>query len=194
MKKNPNNSAKTFQIAGQEMQKRDTSLGKVENMISPASSALERFYDPSGSGMSAFKKGLLNTKTADATGAFNNAEAAQRQRANLSGFGYSQPIEQAATSNIENARARRLSEIPGEVELESLAPEFQAIGLQNQLAGTELGVGRTYDPEGYYKIGASQAEQEAQRRGGLWRSIAKIGLTAAAPFTGGATLPIAGAF
>ncbi len=181
--KNPYDSKKTFDISEEERAGRNKSLGAAEGMLSPASEALGQFYDPNG--MSAYAKGQQTLRESDTNKRFNDSQAAQRMRARMSGFGYEQPAEQAGEGFIENARAAELSRIPAETQKEASEMAMQAVGLQNGLANTELGVANQFSPESYYQTGAQQAEQEAQRRGGLWKSLAGLGMNLAAPFTSG---------
>jgi hypothetical protein len=228
-KKNPNDSQKTFQISEEERQARNKQLGEVsttgtelkgiagtgatatkgiaDTTASAVNPALERFYDPSGAGMSEWKRGQINTRTSGTTKAFDSALAAQRQRAKVAGFGYLQPAEQAGETNLGIGRAGALSRIRGDVENEAIPIEMEALKAREasgaEQAGTygaanaleqsgfgdvgrlQLGEAGEYSPEDYYKTGANQAEQEAQRRGALWKSLGKLGTTAAGAVFGG---------
>lgn len=133
----------------------------------------------------------------------------------MSGFGYEQPGEQGAESDVDIARAQALSRIPGDVEAEyvpiamsaaqgRMASGAQQAGTYGQAFNTQLaGFGQAgglysdiagqYSPEQYYGTAAQQAEQEKARRGGLWKNLAMFGTAiGAAPFTGGASLGILG--
>jgi hypothetical protein len=166
-------SNSTLALSNDERNRRNQAFGQVNQMIQPASSFLSGIYGPGG--MSDWKRGQTQQRTSDTTHSFNNALSGQRQRANMSGFGYNQPAEQAGETNIENARASELARIPGQVEAEALPMQMQAASLQNSLAGTEMGMGNSYDPMGYYKTAVGQDEAEKQRKAALWSGIAGIG-------------------
>jgi hypothetical protein len=173
-KKNPYNSQKTFSIAEEERAARN-------KLIEPASGALARYYSPEG--MSEYAKTQQTLRESDTNKAFNNSLAANRMRARMAGFGYEQPLTQAGDMYTENARAAELARIPAETQSEAARLGLQAIGQQQGFAGM-------YQPMGYYNTGAQQYENEAARRGGLWRALSKVGLgvagrviPGAAPFT-----------
>jgi len=200
-KKNPYSADKTFAKSEQEQAARDKTLAATEgrlntaqSTINPMKNALLRFYDPNY--INSYAKTQTDLRTSDTNKAFNNSLAAQRARARMSGFGYEQPAEQVGETNVENARSAELARIPAEMQKEAADMEFKAIGLgsglagqENALANTELGMARTYNPEGYYRTGVEQNEAEQARKGGFWKSLASLGLgLATAPMTGGGSL------
>lgn len=237
MKKSPVQSQNTYNISEQERTARNTALEQergaaaqltgfadqakqgletvADRTAESVNPALERFYDPSGAGMSAWKKGQLITRTGSTNQAYDAAKSKTRMRARMSGFGYEQPFTANAEEGVDIAKAGALSRIPGDVEAEAIPIEMQAIGQRmqsgqlqgglygegaqlqqnayGQAAGVYGDIAGQYSPENYYQLAAQQREQEQARKGGLWKNIARIGLTAAAPFTRGATLPLAGA-
>jgi hypothetical protein len=168
-------------LSEEERQRRNKTFDTAMGQLGGVSSALSSFYGPNG--MSDWKRGQTQLRNSSTTANYNNALSGQRRRAAMSGFGYAQPAEQAGETNVENARAQELSRIPAEVEAESVPIQMNAMNLQNQIAGTEAGIGRSYDPMGYYGSAVGQDQAEMQRKQALWQSI--IG---AATGIGGAAL------
>lgn len=181
--KNPYNSQKTFQTAEGQLQSQNKALDSTSGMINPASQALSQFYSPSG--QSQYAKTQQTALESATNRNFNNSLASQRMRARMSGMGYEQPAEQTGETNVENARASALAQIPAQTQQEAAQMGLQAIGEQNALAGTQLGIARAYDPESYYGTAVNQYNQEQARKGGLFGSLANLAGTVAAPFTAG---------
>lgn len=161
-------SKQALQMSEEEKAARNKALNTSGTMISGASEALKGFYGP---GMDTWKRTQINQRTADTTKSFDDALAAGRLRARTAGFGYEQPAEQQQETNIGNARAGEIAKIPGQVEAESVPIALSAIGEEGNLANLETGIGRTYDPEGYYGSAVSQDQAALQRRANMWSSI-----------------------
>jgi hypothetical protein len=166
--KSATSSTQALALSEDEKKRRNASLDTAGSMIGSADAAIKDFY---GSGMDNWKRNQVNTRTADTTKSFNDALAGSRLRARTAGFGYEQPAEQAGETNIENARADALAKIPGQVETEAIPIEMQAIGEEGNLAGAEMGIARTYDPQSYYGSAVNQDQAAAERRKSLWQSI-----------------------
>jgi hypothetical protein len=209
-KKNPYDSKKTFGIANEEQNKRDWELSSAElranqgtwfadqtaNSVDPAA---ERYYSPNG--MSDWKRGQINTRTSSVNRSYDDELAANKLRARMAGFGYTQPVEQAAETNIENARANDLSRIKGDVEAEAVPIEMQAMNTRLQSGAQrtndygnfgrlKLGIAGEYSPEQYYQTAVQQKEAEQARKGSLFGKIAKAGMGLA---TGGGFGSLTGA-
>jgi hypothetical protein len=153
--------------------------------------ALSSYYGANG--MSNWKRGQINTRTGATTANYNNALSSNRLRARSAGFGYEQPSEQMAETNIENARASDLSKISGDVEAEAVPIEQNAINLRlqsgqqqqsayAQQAAGELGIAGEYSPETYYQTAIGQDEAAKARKASLWKSLIGAGTSIA---TGG---------
>lgn len=201
-------------ISEAERQQRDRQLQMSNDSVTEAKTIsdqsaplLDRMTVPDSTGQTPWRREQLNRRTESTTRSYDNALVAQRKQAMMSGFGYAQPIARAGENEIENERAAALARVPGDVELEALQPEFQAVGLQNQRAGlrqglaqTQLGISGEYSPENYFSTGAGleqqrlnigqdekdrferEQERARQRRAGLWKGLATTGLNAASMF------------
>lgn len=176
-KQNQQTSQETFALSEKEKEARNTALGKSTNIADTTAAAVNPIYTDLGD-TSAWKAGQIKTRTGSTTRSFNNTLASQRLRANLSGFGYNQPTEQAGETAIENARASELSKIPGDVETESIpirmaaAQGLQSMGSQQSNAYAQAAT--DYNPESYYSTGVSQQDTENQRRYGFWKGLAGL--------------------
>lgn len=201
-KKNPYDSKKTFGIAEEERAARNQALGEAKGTAGTMSDVgrqtyeevnpyFEQLYNPNK-----WKRTQTTMRTQSTNRAFNSAQAQNRMRARAAGFGYAQPASQAGETNIELGRASALSDIPGTVEAESIPITMGALqgrmqsGEQygNALSGAgrmQLGVAGEYSPEQYYGTAVNQYNQEAARRGGLWKNIARVGLNVAGKWVPG---------
>ena len=125
--------------------------GLADKNAGAVNPALERYYDPSGAGMSTWKKGQINTREKSANRAFNDTLAGTKRRAQLSGFGYNQAADQAGETNVELGRADALSRIRGDVEAEAVPIEMQAINQRMQSGAQQ---GSQYATAGGQRLGA----------------------------------------
>jgi len=196
------------QLVTQDTAARDKQIANVnqqqqqsQETLNAAKPTLSRItaVDP-GTGTTALRKALTTSLTSSTTNAYNNALVAARARGLQAGL-QNQPMHVGNQAAIENERAKALSQIPGQVEQQATQEELQAVGLQNSQAGLENAIAGTgvsaasqYNPNGALsteaQLEAQRQQQEElanQRRGGLWKGLAKVGLAAAAPFTGGST-------
>ncbi len=196
-KKNPYDSKGTFGISEEERRARNAQLGRVNDVsrvgmdtaretAESVNPSLERFYSPDG--MSTWKKGQIDTRTAGVNQSYNDALAANRLRARMAGFGYTQPVSASAETDIENARASDLARIKGDVEAEAVPIEMDAMrtrlasgseeaGQYGNFGRLQLGVAGEYSPEQYYQTAAQQQEQEKARKGSLFGKLVKTGLS-----------------
>lgn len=169
-------SRSTLRKADAEEKKRQGYFDSAMTTIAPASGAMDQFLSPTG--MNTWKRNQTQQRTSATNKAFDNSGASTSRRALMSGFGYDQPISNTAMQSNDIGRAEALSQIPGQVETESIPLTMQAAGLKNQFANTQAGMGSAYDPQGYYKTAVSQdqaaldrEEAAKQRRAQLWGSI-----------------------
>lgn len=196
---------------------------QAKGALTETNPILSRFTQAGPSGMTAFRQALTNQTSNAVANTHDNLLARSREKAQAAGFGGYQPVNLGAETAIENERAGKIAAIPGQVEQLASPLEMEAVqqqatmqnqrgGLLNALAGsqlqganTELSGAHAYNPESYFGEGANMESQRIeqqlreeelarQRRGGLFKGLAKVGLTAAAPFTGGYTGKLAGAF
>ena len=157
------------QLSDQERQRQYGAIDTAQQAINP--------YLPGSQGMSEYRQGLTSRlKSANAT-AGEQALNAIRQRAAAAGFDFQQPITTAAEQGAQITNAQAGAQIPFEVA-QAAAP------IEQQAAQQQLGLARLYDPESYYRLAAQQAEQERQRKGGIWGTLAKIGLAGASAIPG----------
>lgn len=167
--------------------------------------SLDRFIGRDSEGLTGFRRALTGLKAKSTANAYDNQMARMKERASASGFGgQGQGVTFGAENSIRNEQAGAISRIPGEVELEALEPEFQAMNMRQQQAGLlddigrgetdlhsqdadrMLGLSRGYDPQGYFGTGAGMEQQRVddfyreqelarKRKGGIFRGLAKIG-------------------
>lgn len=131
--------------------------------------------------------GSLAHSTANAG---ENAMARIRERAQAAGFGSNQPITFAAENQQANENAGRIAQIPLQVEQQVAPLEMQAANQYAGLGNDELSAARIYNPESYYGAGVGmenqrqqdyyrQLQEQRQKKGGIWGTLAKVGLNAA---------------
>lgn len=167
-----------------ESRARDVTLGKTEGGLAQYEGPLEG---------TAFYRAQVRRGTEATASAFDRSRVAMRRRANVAGMGYEQPASIGSEGAIEQQRAAALSRVPGEAAIATAPLQMQAIGLRTQQAGIYQPLGYEAAALGQQQLGAREQELRKRRKAGLWRAIAKLGLTAASPFTGGTTGAMAGA-
>lgn len=193
MKKSPSPAATPSPIqqqalatSQQQQQLQQGQIGAAGQTIAQAQQPLTAITQRDATGQTALRRALTTTGTQATNQAYNNAAAASRLRGLGAGLA-NQPMELGNERALEGQRASALGQIPFQVEQQAAPLELQASGLENQLANTQLGAARIYNPESYFGTGASMEEQrqqalnqqylEAQRqRGGLFGGLARIGL------------------
>lgn len=157
---------------------RDVALGKTEGGLAQYEGPLEG---------TAFYRAQVRRGTEATASAFDRSRVAMRRRANVAGMGYEQPATIGSEGAIEQGRAAALSRVPGEAAVATAPLQMQALGLRTQQAGIYQPLGYESAALGYAGLGLEAQELRKKRQAALWRSIAKLGLTAASPFTGGTT-------
>lgn len=174
-------------LSEEERARRNAMFQAAVGQLTPISQSLAAYYGPGG--MSKWKQGQIQTRRSATTGAFNDARAGARRRANVAGFGYEQPATQTDELNIENARASQLARIPGDVEAEAVPIAQNAAALGTQAAGALAGIGASYDPMGYYgkavdmtQLDKQIAQMEKDRRSSMWQNLLGIGSKIATSF------------
>jgi hypothetical protein len=78
---------------------------------------------------SPYYKALVSAGTAATTGAYKNAQAAVRARANAAGYNYTQPVEQGAEGELGNEEASALSKVPTNAAIAAVQPALQQEGI-----------------------------------------------------------------
>lgn len=171
------NAAKNEQIskAGEQID----AAAATSSSITPE---LQSFYAKDATGSTPFRRALLNTKVGATSRAYDDATSRVRERAQAAGFGFEQPITMGAENAVENEKAGALARIPGEVEMEALDPEMQAMGMvqdqagfQNTLAGQRANLAGAYDPEGYFNTANANDQAARERKSRLWSGLAGVG-------------------
>ena len=173
-----------FKKGTMEGQARDVALGKTEGGLAQYEGPLED---------TAFYRAQVRRGTEATARSFDQSRVAMRGRARSAGFGYEQPASIGSEGAIEQGRAAALSRVPGEAAIATAPLQMRAIGLRTQQAGIYQPLGYEAAALGQQQFGLQAQELRKRRKTSLWRSIAKVGLTAASPFTGGTTGAMAGA-
>lgn len=144
-----------------------------------------------------FYKALLTSGIQATSNRYQDAARAARSRAVQAGYGYSQPAAGVSEDQVAAQGASELADQPGKA-MERAAPV--TLGAASETAGigsSQAGEGLTGSAEATGSLsGATTANQSAgtlqdmasKRKSGLFKTLAGVGLLAAAPFTGGATL------
>lgn len=162
-KKGPSTQQIAMQRSNEELGARNAELGAANQTVGSVSPVVSRITSELPGGGTALRRSLTNTAQTATNNSYDNVMARTRERAAAAGFGYAQPVSQAADTGVGLERARRLSEIPGEVEQQATGLELQAGGLGNALANTQLSAAGQYQPESYFNT-AANLENEAKKR------------------------------
>lgn len=123
---------------------------------------------------SPFYKALKTAGIESTSRAYDNARADMREKANLSGFGYNQPVEQGADRELSAAESSALARVPSEAMLEATGPALSA-------AGATAGIGRGYGADATSYFGDATQMDINRRRSGLFSSLLGLG-SLAVPF------------
>lgn len=122
-----------------------------------------------------FYKTLYNTGVESTNAAYDNAESAQKLKANAAGFDNTQPIEQAADTGLEGQRATALARVPFLATEPAVDAGFKAAGLRTNQAGlfnptSDLAIASSHD------LGQQQLDQA--NNAGLWAALTRLGTNA----------------
>lgn len=148
--------------AGHQQRKQATSdFGKQGQLTDAAQGSLSQFEGPVQE--SPFYKALLTSGTEQTSRAYDNARSNMRQRANMAGFGYNQPAEQGAESQLSAREASDMARLPNEAMLATAPMTLSAAG---QTAGMGMGYGAQ---------GAGMLNQNAGNTFGLYRQLLQTG-------------------
>ena len=175
--------AELSRTAAGERRGRDVALGET-------GPGLAQYYGPLED--TAFYRGQVRRGTEATSRAFDQSRVAMRRRARGAGMGYEQPASIGSEGAIEQRRASALSQVPTRAALATAPLQMQALGMRTQQAGLYSPLGYEGAALGYSGLGFEAFEARKRRKAAMWRSIAKVGLQAASPFTGGTTGAMAG--
>lgn len=156
---------------------RNANIAATQNDINQQEGDLS-FYsgDPTKSPM---YNAYVNKGTSAVNSAYNNAAANTKQQANAAGFGYAQPATQGANAEVEGQRASALSAVPGDALMKTASTNLQAAGLKAGLANTRSNQSGFYNPVGYFNTGAQMQQNRMNSMGGMWGSLANLGMQGA---------------
>jgi hypothetical protein len=159
-------SGKTGQQKQAE-QTANTDLAQQGALTGQAQGTLGQFEGPVQ--QSPFYKSLMTTGTEATSNAYNNARTNMRARANQAGFGYQQPVEQGAESQLGASEATALGNLPAQTAVEATGPALQA-------AGQTGGMGMGYGAQGLSALNSAYGMQKG--RSGLWNQLFGAGMGA----------------
>ncbi len=169
-------------------------LQNTTNTVDQAKAALnsnqpfiDNYLKPNSAGTTNFRQALTNTKASTTADAYDNAISQSRNRAQTMGFASNpQPVTFGAENSIAQARAKAISDIPNQVNIEAQPVEFQAAQLQqgqapilNALAQTQQGETNTLETE--KQAAALLAQQQAVQKAALTSGLAQTAISTAVP-------------
>lgn len=163
------------------LQQTTGTIDQAKGALTNTQPFLDNYLKPNVAGTTAFRQALTNTKASTTANAYDNAVSQARTKAAQMGFSSnSQPVTFGAETAIGNERAKAISDIPSQVNLEAQPVEFQAAQMQqnqsslyNALANTQQGETNTL---------ATQEAQKNAQKGALATGLAQTGLAVAEPF------------
>ena len=100
-----------------------------QNLLNQNNSTGAQFEGPVTS--SPYYKALVSAGTSATTGAYNNAQAAVRARANAAGYNYTQPVTQGAEAEQGTEEAQSLAQVPTQAAIAAVQPELQQEGINS---------------------------------------------------------------
>lgn len=160
-----------------------------------AQKSLSQFEGPIE--QSPFYKALLTTGIESTSNAYQSAARGARSRAMQAGYGYNQPAAAGAEDQVAAQGASELATQPNKALLGAAPMTLQAAGETGNLGSTQTGegvassgaaTGSLSEANTANKSAADIQDMASKRKAGLFKTLAGVGLLAAAPFTGGATL------
>jgi len=173
-------SGSMAQLGNDELRKRDQAISEAGLYRGGLDDALRGFYDNGD-----YSRNLSNAANAAVNKNYDNAVGTARTRAMQAGFGYSQPLTVAAETGVERGRADALSQVPLQVQDMADQRKMQAIQQQQGLLSSLQQTASMYDPMSAYSTAVQRKQQEDANKGGLWSSLANLGLGIANIGTGG---------
>jgi hypothetical protein len=121
-------------------------------------------------------KALYSTEAGGMSKAYDTATSNLRAKANASGFGYSQPAETGAETELRGREASSIGQLPGQVAAESVPLELQA-GRDITGAGTsELQAGNQMFTQGAVPL-EQQYQQYSLGYTPLWQRMLQGGFS-----------------
>jgi hypothetical protein len=159
-------------------------LGQQKYLSDKSQGTLNQFEGPVQD--SPFYKALTTTGIENTSRAYDRAKSGMRERANMSGFGYNQPVEQGGENQLASQEASSLAEVPRDAML-SVAP--LALGAAGQTGNAALEFGRQGMDANQMAYGMNK------QRGSIWDDLFKVGALTSkfvAPFIGGGAGAVAG--
>lgn len=188
-------SQQQLDLENQQRQFANQETARAAGNQDQAQATLSQFEGPVD--QSPFYKALLTQGIESTSKAYQGAVASARSRAQQAGYGYSQPAENAAEGGIAAQGAESLAAQPGKALLGAAPMALEAAGQTASLGNSEAGAGVSSNAGASSSLaGANTSNQSAaqeqdlasKRKSGFFKTLAGVGLLAAAPFTGGATL------
>jgi hypothetical protein len=139
----------------------ETQQGLQQNqaLTNDAQGTLSQFEGPVQN--SPFYKALLTQGTEQTSNAYGNAQANQRQQANMSGFGYNSPTAQGGQAQLQSQEAGALAAEPQQAMTQAAQSALQAAGETGQLAGQQGQMATSFN-------NAAQQEQQNSLWNRLW--------------------------
>lgn len=101
-------------------------LAQQKNLTGKAQGTLDQFEGPVQD--SPFYKALLTTGIEGTSRAYDTARSNQRARANMSGFGYTQPVAQGGENQLQAQETSDLAKVPRDAALGTAPLALQAAG------------------------------------------------------------------
>jgi hypothetical protein len=147
---------KLLEMAGKDSAQRNQIIKSTE-------APLSYFYagDPTQSGL---YRDFVTSGMESTADAFNNAKANVAQRANMSGFGYNQPIAQGAQDEVNNEQAKASAQVPRQALQSTIAPELEALNIRANEA-------HNYNPAAYTSSAGGPAAGADNQTSGLFSSL-----------------------
>jgi len=152
----------TSQQEATSQQDEKAALGQNQALTNQAQGTLGQFEGPVQN--SPFYKALLTQGTEATSNAYNQARSNQAQKANLSGFGYSQPVAQGGQAQLGAQEAASMAEVPQTAMLAAEQPALQTAGETAQLAGQQGGMSTGFGGQ------ATQSDIQNQQNS-LWNKL-----------------------
>lgn len=146
--------------------------------LNTAQGSLGQFEGPVQ--QSPFYKALLTSGIESTSNAYDQARANTAQRAQMAGFGYSQPITQGADNQLAAREAETQASLPREAMLETAPLTMRAAEDTIGIGRDKAGMGQAYGQQGLqYGQQADNYNQQAygmnKQRGSIWNDLLKVG-------------------
>lgn len=158
----------TGMIGGIQNQAQQQQAGGQANITAGTNLTESAVNNPTSSPL---YKALYNTEAGGMSKAYDAAAANTRANARTAGFGYQQPAEQGAESQLRSQEASSLGQLPGQVEQQTVPQELQAGQSLAQTGLGQEGQGNQYMTQGAVPL-EEQYQNYALNYTPLWQRIA----------------------